>query len=564
MVLKGGYLKVGQWPAPERGAFSAEPRQVQQWLAGLPMASPASAGKAIFEQLRTLAEVRLVPKYRFQMLETLLTPLDQIFRYMARAYVGKPFPLNVKSRNAGAIVREFCRLMARHYAQVAHDLGGFEGRVSLLHRGMNATALQRALWFMKKLQVNLYQLYSAYPTGFWLDLHGLHRAVERSGRGHKPVRCDSWEGMVSDSPLAIWYQCMVLAASNPYRLRPQTVAALEQFLQQWGPQPEICCGGAQQTEEGMYYFSPEVDAPPGRMSPPAQTSAVCSLNVRKLAAALPEPAIPAQESSYRDEFMDHLRQEWGLIQERSHQRLQGQHRLETLFGLSQVHYRLAGDMPFEKFVERTGIQQTSDDASLGSWLGRSMLDHEEVVHSVAQVLDQSLGGYRLRWSAEEVIRVQVGELVAMTLPGQEEDPDWVVGVVRWLNVNREQVDAGVQLLSHQCLPAVVRYKGRGQEATFLRALMLNGGPFQTPQQTVLLPAVVADQPENLLMAWLPDDVDVLDRRVERIRTVRQVERNQVFVQFDYEMEDTAPAPASVPEQQTSSREQEPELLWEDL
>ncbi len=563
MAIQGDFLKVGELPAPPRGGFTAEPRQVQEWLGGLPMANPANAGKAIYEKLKEISGLRLLPKLRFQMLEALLEPLDQIMQYMARAYVGKPFPLNVKSRNAGMIVREFCRLMAQNYAQVAYDLGGFEGSVSLLHRGSNIAALQRSLWFMKKLQVNLYHLYSSYPRGFWLAMHALHAASVKSKRAGKALNSKQWPGLPSVSAQSLWQQSLILAASNPYRLRQQAVTALEQFLMQWNPLLEVVCGAAQQEEEGLYFFSPEVDAPPSRLKPAAQDSAICSMQVRALAEALPQQNSMEQAGNSREEFLDHLRQEWGVMQERGHQRMEGQHRLETLFGLSHIHYRMAGNMPFEKFVERSGIQHDADDASLGNWLGKSLLDQEEAVISEAQVLDQSLGGYRLRWSGDEVIRAQVGELVGLTLPGEEEDRDWVLGVIRWLNVGKEWVEAGVQLLSHRIVPAVIKYQGRGQNATFLRALMLNGGPFQTPQHTLIVPATVSDMPESLLLAWLPDEIDVLEQRVERVRPTQLVERNQSFVQLDYEMEAATPEsdPAfSMPQDGT----EEAASLWDDL
>ncbi len=561
--MNGNFLKVGKKSATDN-SFAAEPKQVRAWLENLPMANPASAGKAIFEKLKAISELSLVPKYRFQMLETLLEPMDQILQHMTRAYMGKPFPLNVKSRNAGLIVREFCRLMAQNYAQVAYDLGGFEGSVSLLHRGVNIAALHRALWFMKKLQVNLYHLYSQYPPGFWLDLHGLYAAAEKSKRVEKVQKSEQWAGLPPTSAASVRTQCLVLAASNPYRLRQQAVSALEQFLQQWNPKLEIRCGTGQTEAEGMYFFSPDVDMPPTRLLPQAQHSRTCCMNIEALATALPEADRNAAASAPREQYLDHLRQEWGVMQAREHQRLEGQHRLETIFGMSHVHYRMSGNTPFEKFVEKSGIQTQADDASLGSWLGKSLLDHEEALISEAQVLDQSLGGYRLRWSGDEVIRAQVGELVGLTLPGEEEDRDWVLGVIRWMNVNKAHIEAGVQLLSHHIVPAVIKYQGRGQNPTFLRALMLNGGPFQTPQHTLVLPATVSDVPESLLLAWLADEIDVLDQRVERVRPTQVLERNQAFVQLDYEMDATTPEadPAFALDKDTAP--EEPSLTWDDL
>ncbi len=566
MLLKGGFLKVGDLPSPTRGAFVAEPKQLQAWFDQLPMANPANAGKAIYEKLKEISLIRVLPKYRFLMLETLLEPLDQIMQYMARAYVGKSFPLNVKSRNAGMIVREFCRLLAQNYAQVSYDLGGFEGRVSFLHRGMNVAALQRSLWFMKKLQVNLYHLYSDYPSGFWLDLHALNTAAKKTKRADKVQHSEKWPAMPPSSPLSLWNQCMVLAASNPYRLRQQAVSALELFMHEWAPTPRIQCGGVLEEHEGAYYFSPEVDAPPSRMPPPAQASAVCFMDVKELAASLPPVSTDSQSAGVREEFLEHLHQEWGLMQDRGHQRMEGRHRLETIFGLSHIHLRMSGNMPFEKFVERSGIQNMADDVSIGNWLGKGFLDHDETVVSEASVLDQSLGGYRLRWSTEEVVRAQVGELIGLTLPSEEEERDWVIGVIRWLNVGKTHIEAGVQLLSHRIVPAVVKYRGRGQNAVFLRALMLNGGPFQSPQHTLVLPATVTDVPESLLLAWIPDEIDVMDRRIERVVPTRLVERNQAFVQLDYDMEGSSPSadPAFGLMEDKASADSEPSLLWDDL
>jgi len=90
------------------------------------------------------------------------------------------------------------------------------------------------------------------------------------------------------------------------------------------------------------------------------------------------------------------------------------------------------------------------------------------------VLDQSLGGYRLQWPREAGLRIRVGELIGLSIAHEEDDPLWMVGVVRWIRYSADgSVDAGVELLA------------RRARAVSLRTLDPLGNP-KSPQRGILI------------------------------------------------------------------------------
>jgi len=121
------------------------------------------------------------------------------------------------------------------------------------------------------------------------------------------------------------------------------------------------------------------------------------------------------------------------------------------------------------------IQSLSRLGSQGIGLGAEWLHAgEHAVHRLltAQVLDHGLGGYRLQWPAGQQPRARIGELVGLNGAAPGLEPDWMLGVIRWLRYGADGgLMAGVELLSRRCLAVAVR-PGADHRGQPVRALAL--------------------------------------------------------------------------------------------
>jgi hypothetical protein len=145
--------------------------------------------------------------------------------------------------------------------------------------------------------------------------------------------------------------------------------------------------------------------------------------------------------------------------------------MRSVFGLSALHFHLAGQRDFDAFM-RHATQRIVHQPDRANWVGGS--GARVPVHDT-QVLDQSLGGYRLAWEHADQIRARVGELVGLTLSDGDETPEWMLGVIRWLRYENDGgLSAGVELLARNATAVGLRLDD-GSEP--LRALQMDAmGP----------------------------------------------------------------------------------------
>ena len=120
--------------------------------------------------------------------------------------------------------------------------------------------------------------------------------------------------------------------------------------------------------------------------------------------------------------------------------------LDTVLGLIGLHFFLSGGTDFDTFTGEIRGYLSQAATERASWAHTSS-DSVRASRTKATVLDQSLG-YRLQWPREAGLRIRVGELIGLSIAHEEDDPLWMVGVVRWIRYSVDgSVDAGVELLA---------------------------------------------------------------------------------------------------------------------
>src|SRR6185437_8592567 len=107
-------------------------------------------------------------------------------------------------------------------------------------------------------------------------------------------------------------------------------------------------------------------------------------------------------------FLHRLRSSWAGAAERGFVRLGAGHALDAVVGLHALHFVLAGNQDFGAFIQRirgSAITLGSREQA-ASWTAGGDNAHPQVL--TAQVLDQSLGGYRLQLHSGGALRIRVG------------------------------------------------------------------------------------------------------------------------------------------------------------
>jgi hypothetical protein len=194
-------------------------------------------------------------------------------------------------------------------------------------------------------------------------------------------------------------------------------------------------------------------------------------------------------------MLQRLKRAFGHTAGRDSARLLAGYDVQTVFGLSALHYHLSGQRDFDSFL------RLSSSAMSGAGWGAAGSEARSLPRVAGTVLDQSLGGYRLRWQGAGQIRARVGELVGIHVGDPDQDSDWMVGAIRWLRYEEDSLFAGIELLS------------RRGEAIGLR-LRHRDGELRQPMRAVQLHPLDGDASLRILAADVPAE------SAERIEVLR--------------------------------------------
>ncbi|HEY7872950.1 MAG TPA: hypothetical protein VIC31_09565 [Rudaea sp.] len=529
---------------PRRNSFASDAKTLRQWLAQLPLANPGATARLLISALREMNQLRIDPQQRIDALEMLREPIGNIVTGLGRQVLGDSFPLPPQKQQLGQLAQDFEHELALGYCAAIYDLCAPAGAVPFLRGKSVALALTRALQHRGGCLYQVYLRYHAPPPGAWQNLHDLFGFATAVGADEKSVADP--RGGTSNVRLA-YLHCLLFALSNPYRFTQRENDEIHALTRMWAGHCELREGRA---PAGAIAIRTDVDRSPGylpeeREEPDVDSWALeISSLVRFLEGhlALLPPGTQTTEFGARGaavavstDFVVRLTHAWQSNSDRSQPRLPAGHVLDTVIGLHDLHYVLAGNMDFEGFLVKTrGVAITlheSDRAAIWANSG----GNARIRRLPARVLDQSLGGYRLAWEKVDGMRMKVGELVGLAaLEDDDESRDWMVGAIRWLRIEAGGMQAGVELLARRALPAAVRsFDEQGAPRAAMRALALEDLHAADATPTVMVPALFDREATEIELTRPGDPFSwPVEPSIETLRGVRANDNGGGYFRID--------------------------------
>lgn len=468
----GAALPPRQTPAGE--AFRAEPRALRGWLDALPLANFGAAAAQVLDGLRRFNRQRLDPAQRLDALESLRPTILQLAETAERQIVGASFPLPAPKVELGEFALAFQDELSLGYRIALVESCAPSGAVGFLRSRAVALAALRALQHGHQHLARAYLLYRVPPQGVWQALHDVHRFAAAA-------RLDDRE-IDGTSARTAYVEALLLALLNPYRYTQREQGQAAEFARVLAPHVELRERGGGKRD---VLVQTDADRGPGYLAAEraGATAGVPALYLDRAFVFIDEQfartpagatATPFRQRGGSALALDNdlarrFVADLGAHATRGHARLGGGYRFDSVLGLHDLHYVLAGGEEFARFLRRA--QDEPDEAERP---GRAAV---RVARVPVRVLDQGLGGYRLLWDrgGAQNARVRVGELVGLALPDAEPEAarDWLVGLVRWIRIDEHgAIDAGVELLARRALPVGLRAIATGDSRPAMRGVML--------------------------------------------------------------------------------------------
>lgn len=536
------YRRLGEALPPGLHAelpFTPDAKRAAGWIETLPRADVSATRRALLRALEALSSSHALKGATRREIAEVLRPivLDNALSTQ-RLYAGKPLPLVGELATLPAELAQLHLRLAHAYRMAAADQCAPSGALPWLRGGQVAEAVQRAVYHYGESLLAAWRVYSDLPADAWRGLHRTHRFAVARELERRP----SSDPLVPDLP-NIHQRYIELLLMDV--LNPRTFSQAEQ-QRVWA----MCEAFAADTPLGdspsptVVGIADDADGGAAGKAPPRQyldlvglaaaVEAALAASEGEDAIVMPEHGAPIRMSA---DGLRKMRRAFSHAAARQFTRLDAGHTVETVFGLSGLHYQASGERDFDAFARQV-LGEALAETARASWSAGAAEVSARSVRIPAVVVDQSLGGYRMRWTQDNHLRLRVGEVVGIHVGDREDPSDWMLGILRWLRYEADgQMMAGVELLSRAAAAVAILSTGAANRAP-LRALELR--PPYGGGDWLYLSAQRLPQGEPLRIGREQEPLDqLLDRRPEeRLNGLRLVQTLGDYFLYRY-----APTPA---------------------
>jgi cyclic-di-GMP-binding protein len=450
--------------APRAGGFPSDPKRMKAWIEALPRANPAQVQQQVAAALEAMNALRLEGGQRLATLELLRPVALEAIVALRRLVQGASFPLPPAKARAMEQLQAFEDGLALGYRLATVEACAPAGAIPMLRGAAVAQALERALLHRSRAMMLAFARYRTPEPGSWKSLHAAYRFARSHRLDERAVDDGAEPG--STTARQVYARTLLLALSNPYRF------SLNEQSELWSVARGLATQIVLQPQRSAESLPIPLDGDEGPGYIPEERAEdrgeLLWLDLAPLRQVLEQPLADTVSGAVRirlrgggvvdssAELLRRLRAGWGQLAARTSKRLTAEHLLDTVLGLSSVHFHLADGRDFETFVRQNPLARPGHGPDRHDW-AHSGADAARFPVFSAAALDQSLGGYRIRWPAEQQVKARVGELVGISPSGDDDTRRWMLGIVRWLrHAGDGSVDAGIELLARRARPVAVR------------------------------------------------------------------------------------------------------------
>ena len=590
---------------PNKGNILLDPRQVEAWLAALPMANVGEASRQVFQLLVESNRTVLPDATRLRVAGLLSQPVEDLVGNLHAYFMDVPLPLSAKRLKVAELCRELCSELAVSYQILVKHLATSALLLPTQKKTL-AVSIRHALFYLERVLLESFLSYNRAPPETWRNIHQLFGLA--TAKGIDALQIQNRQPGSAPSIRDQYTHLLLFSLASPYRLRQKEIRFVYDKLAEWVSYARLGQPRSFTHTTGLFAIEQGQSSPPMHIAifPGELTENHSVLNTRALARFLKEQhdAAPEQTTFLASRSINQpskallagLIRAWSLAPQRRFARFSIDIELTVVTGLTVIHSAIQAVHKAQQPIKAPVRKQQEagpnwlNPANLGAYQvetvelsdpgfsGESLLDDlaeryssgptveadEETVpewtrggsdpaDSIFKVhtINESANGYLLHWDQAQSAKIKVGELLGIYSVTKADQLG--IGVVRWVECRRgEGVDLGVELLAPYA------------EAVDARRLDVVDAP---SQMALLLPKTnVPARPETLITS--PANFKsgnhillVTEQTQRKLRLTRRLDASAAFVQFQFIELDALAAGDENTETETPS---DFDSLWSEL
>lgn len=446
-----------------------------------------------FSAVTELNRVQLAPSLRLQLLETLRPTVHFVGSGLRRHYLNQPIVLPEQAEKVSRLAHVLQQQLAAGYMLAALQGIGL-GRQRGLPAAELATCLHRAISELSQKLLRDFSLYRDAQPGCWHRLHQLAQLAWRQGVEHQAVSDEDGASNIE----AAYLRALLLGSAKTHQLRQADLPRVYRKLLGWSRSVSLC--GPQQ---GLFTIDPGADSGPVYREFATPGPGWLGLDTRALASQLVEERaeVAAGEGTLSDaelssDLLGHLVHTWSTASKRAFLRMESNEEVDIALGLAAAHHFIAGETHFNQLLTGSAPEQLArpDNPFLATGVppraterrlerrapgadrrdiwdsiysqrsnttqvsletidyhirshqssGDAERERERYRSHRVRTVNLSPGGFCLRWPPENATQIRTGEIVGLR---ENDSRAWSVGVVRWVRLQANGPQLGIELLA---------------------------------------------------------------------------------------------------------------------
>lgn len=540
---------------PATGGGEVRPKDIQAWLASLPLADSAATSQQLYKRLFDLNRHALDARDRLELMELYSRPVETISAALQGSFANLSLPLPSKAHQLAEFLRQLHTEMAYGYKSVIRDL--MSARNLWSRKAVIALPVERAIHQLGEVLLRSYQVYMPYPAGVWREIHTLYRLAEKHEFLEDPLSASREDAAETVTVRDSYLRAVLLGLCGPYQLPQNECFRVNAFLFNWADKASVQSELEIVDPVGHFLIDLSADSPAMliprdvKLKPAPYLRILSTIGLARTVHELlnqlkkgePSDLLRIGSDCVDSSCVDMLRRMvrfWGLAARRQYsRRSQRASQLSVCVGLKAVHFFSNGQKPFappspadqggsapqareeerELFVDLNADMAAADAQSAPPQSAIEMFRTDRW-----RIRDESAGGISLMHLGRGS-PVRIGDLLGIQGPDTNL---WRVGVARWLkSPGAGQLEMGVEMLAPDIAPvAVMPANGAtGVAGRYVPALRLD---------TIL----ALHQPATLIvergLVTAGDDLDLADPQdlgtSRRVRILNVIERTGSFEQ----------------------------------
>lgn len=560
-------LHIPEQNAPTADATPSHPRKLKKVLSALPNSNMGELTKQTFLILRDLNRQTMPNKHRMEDMEMLRVLTREIFNNLKKYFINRTLPLPEKSQKIVNLNQSLLQELIYGYEIIVYEAANnIDNKVD---DKTLSTAICRAINYLSEMLLRSCEVYEPCPKNLWNDAHQLYAYAESKELTETVII--GGDKKENKSTIENSYkQILLFTLARPIALRQRDSERVFNELFDWSKYASISRDASESMVDRVFRMRIHEDSAPNYLSKEdlADDVIIRTLDAEKLVSHV-KSLIDIQNKQKQKlaigdaiplETLNALVGSWGESAKRRFSRADRQGQINVAIGLVKVAKAIRDSNKREgSFDARSGYIRTaasskqdpdftletitSDDerrsqgfmthteidhgddnawdmvakgrALTDTYAKRQQLESERLLKERQgnadahwQIVNISAGGYCLRWNSDDSSKAQIGELIALQEFDANNNFEWRVGVIRWMQFTHENgLEIGVQVISPKVVNATAQRVNRPNEVPF-ECLMLPGiKALQQPSSTIL-PSHAFKTNDKLIVSILEHKINI--------------------------------------------------------